>query len=151
MSAGALIDTNVLAYSYDTGEPHKREQAMSIVARLAGTGQAALTTQVLGEHHWVIRRRFTRRFTAAEAAEQTAALSRAFPVYDTTLTVVLEALRGTVRYQMPYYDAQIWAVARVNHIPLVLSEDFSDGAVIEGVRFADPFADGFDLEACLGA
>jgi predicted nucleic acid-binding protein len=149
MSAAALIDTNVLVYSYDTDEPLKRGQAQGIVSRLAHTGRVALTTQVLGEHHWVIRRRFATRFTAEEAAEQTTALSRTFPVYDTTLKVVLEALRGTVRYQMPYYDAQIWAVARVNKIPLVLSEDFSDGAVIEGVRFANPFADGFDLEAAL--
>jgi predicted nucleic acid-binding protein len=75
--------------------------------------------------------------------------ARAFPVYDTSLQVVLEALRATIRYQMHYYDAQIWAVARVNHISLVLSEDFADGAVIEGVRFANPFAEGFDLEAAL--
>jgi len=151
MSAGALIDTNVLVYTYDTGEPLKRDLARGIVARLAGTGQVALTVQVLGEHHWVLRRRFARRFSAGDAAEQTAALSRAFPVYDTTLRVVVEALRATVRHQMPYYDAQIWAVARVHCIPLVLSEDFADGAVIEGVRFANPFAEGFDLDAVLEA
>jgi predicted nucleic acid-binding protein len=149
MSAGALIDTNVLVYSYDTAEPLKREQARGIVARLAGTERAALTVQVLGEHHWVLRRRFARRFSPRDAAEQPAALSHAFPVYDTTLRVVLEALRGTVRYQFAYYDAQIWACARVNRIPLVLSEDFADGTVIEGVRFANPFAEGFDLEAAL--
>jgi predicted nucleic acid-binding protein len=55
-----------------------------------------------------------------------------------------------IRYQLSYYDAQIWAVARLNRIPLVLSEDFSDGSVIEGVRFANPFADGFDPHAMLG-
>jgi predicted nucleic acid-binding protein len=50
---------------------------------------------------------------------------------------------------MSYYDAQIWACARVNRIPLVLSEDFADGTVVEGVRFANPFAEGFDLDALL--
>lgn len=77
--------------------------------------------------------------------------ARAFPVHDTTLRVVLEALRATTRYQMHYYDAQIWAVARVNHIPLVLSEDLADGAAIEGVRFANPFAEGLNLHAVLVA
>ena len=37
----------------------------------------------------------------------------------------------------------------MNHIPLVFSEDFTDGSVIEGVRFANPFAKGFDLDALL--
>jgi len=34
---------------------------------------------------------------------------------------------------------------RLNQIPLVLSEDFRDGAVVEGARFVNPFGDGFDL------
>jgi predicted nucleic acid-binding protein len=53
---------------------------------------------------------------------------------------VLEALRGVVRYRLSYYDAQIWAVARLNHVPVVLSEDFSAWSEIEGVRFENPFA-----------
>jgi len=39
----------------------------------------------------------------------------------------------------------------VHRIPLVLSEDFTDGAVIEGVCFANPFAEGFDLDVLLTA
>jgi hypothetical protein len=30
-------------------------------------------------------------------------------------------------------------------VPYVLSEDFSDGALLEGVRFLNPFAARFDL------
>jgi hypothetical protein len=33
----------------------------------------------------------------------------------------------------------------VHGVPNVLSEDFSDGALVEGVRFLNPFADAFDL------
>jgi len=38
-----------------------------------------------------------------------------------------------------YWDAQIWATARLNQIPIVLSEDFAHGRRIEGVRFLNPF------------
>ena len=44
------------------------------------------------------------------------------------------------------YDAQIWAVAKLNQAPVVFSEDFSDGQVIEGVRFVNPFARDFQVE-----
>ena len=34
---------------------------------------------------------------------------------------------------------QIWATAKINQIPRVVSEDFSSGSRIEGVEFLDPF------------
>jgi predicted nucleic acid-binding protein len=48
-------------------------------------------------------------------------------------------------YQMAIWGAQIWATARLNQVPVIFSEDFNDGALIKGVRFADPFAAGFQL------
>ena len=61
--------------------------------------------------------------------------------------IVLEAARGVLDHNMSYYDAQVWASARLNQIPIIFSEDFNDGSVIEGVRFVNPFAGGFRLEA----
>jgi predicted nucleic acid-binding protein len=46
---------------------------------------------------------------------------------------------------LSFWDAQIWAAARLHRIPVVLSEDFNPGAVIEGVRFVDPFGEDFEL------
>jgi predicted nucleic acid-binding protein len=69
-----------------------------------------------------------------------------FPVLPLTPAVVLEAVRGVRDHLFSYYDAQIWALARLNQIGAVLSEDFSAGAVIEGVRFIDPFSRTFDVE-----
>ena len=37
---------------------------------------------------------------------------------------------------------------RLNQTPVIFSEDFSaGGAVLNGIRFVDPFADDFDVEA----
>ena len=46
---------------------------------------------------------------------------------------------------MSYWDAQIWATAKLAGLVAVLSEDFNSGATIEGVTFANPFAPEFDL------
>ncbi len=41
------------------------------------------------------------------------------------------------------------AAARLNQIPIVFSEDFQDGQTLEDVRFVNPFAGMFDVEARL--
>jgi predicted nucleic acid-binding protein len=63
-----------------------------------------------------------------------------FSVLPLTPSIVLEALGGVRDHSMSYYDAQIWAAAKLAQIPVVLSEDFPTGATIEGVQFVNPFA-----------
>ncbi len=62
-------------------------------------------------------------------------------VHQATTGIVLEAARGIVDHAFSYYDAQTWAVAKLNGIPLVHSEDFAYGSEVEGVRFENPFLD----------
>ena len=37
----------------------------------------------------------------------------------------------------------------MNQVPVVFSEDFRDGSIVEGVHFVNPFAPGFSLEKWL--
>jgi len=145
----ALIDTNILVYLHDESEPLKQRAAGELIAALHRSGSGAVSTQVLAEFFVTAMRRFQTVMNRVDAFAQTRLWADVFTVYDTTADVVAEALRGVERYQFPYYDAQIWAVARLNHIPFVLSEDFNGGCTIEGVRFVNPLVDGFDLEAVL--
>lgn len=149
MNAAVLIDTNVLVYAYDTDETLKCAAARQTLDRVARSGCGSVSAQVLGELYTVLVRRFSHRMPREMASEHVRDWNRTLMTYDTSAAVVLEALRGVARHKMPYFDAQIWAVARLNRIPLVLSEDFTHGRVVEGVRFADPFSPGFDLDAAL--
>ena len=74
-------------------------------------------------------------------------MSQSLPVFDLTPMVILEALRGVRDHGLAYYDAQIWASARLNQVPVIFSEDFNTGSVLDGVRFVNPFEVGFDLAA----
>ncbi len=74
-------------------------------------------------------------------------LMLAFPVLPLTGPVVLEALRGVEEHMLSYYDAQIWAVARLGQVGVILSEDFNPGAVLDGVSFTNPLDPAFDLAA----
>jgi predicted nucleic acid-binding protein len=140
MSAEVLIDTNVLVYAFDADEPEKQRRAQELLDGLVADGSACVSSQVLGEFYVTVTRRFPGSMEPATAARHTERFAEVLEVHGSGLQVVLEALRGVIRYRLSYYDAQIWAVARLNHVPVVLSEDFSAETEIEGVRFVNPFA-----------
>jgi predicted nucleic acid-binding protein len=144
--AGMLIDTNVLVYAYDRTEPEKQRRALEVLDALARSGEARLSAQVLAEFFVNVTRKIAAPLTTAQAEERLEHYVRIWPVVPVTSEVVLEAIRGVLAYQLSFWDAQIWAAARLSQVPVVLSEDFSPGAVIEGVRFVDPFANDFRLQ-----
>ncbi len=147
MTDDVLIDTNVLVYAYDSRVRLKQEMALAVLRRLAVNGRGRISTQILGEFFAAATRKLDPRLSPAAAAEQVAALLAAWPVLAVTPLVVLEAARGAASHKLGYWDAQVWATARLNQIPLVLTEDFADGRLLEGVQFLDPFAPGFDRAA----
>ncbi len=60
--------------------------------------------------------------------------------------MVREAARGVRDHQFAYYDAQMWAMAKLNQIPLVFTQDIPSALSLEGVRYVNPFAEDFVLE-----
>ncbi len=147
--ARVFVDTNVLVYGHDSAAPLKQKRAQTVLSTLVDRSGGALSTQVLGELYAVASRRFRHRLSRETAAEQVRNFAASWNVLPVLPETVLLAVRGAERYGFSYDDAQIWAVAKLGGIPYVLSEDFEDGREIEGVRFADPFVPGFDIEALL--
>lgn len=149
MAEKILIDTNVLLYAYDRGAPEKQPHAVAILDRLVMRSLGALTTQVLAEFYVNVTCKLEPPLTTEQAYERLQNYILSWEILDMTGQIVLEAARGVQQYQMSYWDAQIWASARLNQVPIIFSEDFNVGAVIEGVRFVNPFAGDFDLDAWL--
>jgi predicted nucleic acid-binding protein len=141
-----LIDTNVLLYAHDGNDLTRQARALGVLQHLELTASGRLSVQCLAEFFNVATRKLTPPLTAKEAVEQVERLSHAYPVLDLTAAIVLEAGRGVRDHQLAYYDAQIWATAKLNQIPVVFSEDFRSGSTLEGVRFINPFAADFNLE-----
>jgi predicted nucleic acid-binding protein len=144
--ARTLLDTNVLVYFYDHNTPEKQSRARALLARLTALKSGFVSAQSLAEFANSTMRRLKPPLTPAEALVEASKLALALQVFDLTSEVVLEAVRGVRDHQLSYYDAQIWACARLNQIPVVFSEDFQDGQLLEGVRFINPFTDQFEVE-----
>lgn len=145
MSARVLVDTNVLVYAYDRAAGLKQQQALELLYQLVPSGAGAITTQVLAEFFVTVTRKLAAPLSAADAYVRIENYLRAWTVYDLTGLIVLEAARGVRDYQLSFWDAQIWAAARLNQIPVVFSEDFNVGATLDGVRFVNPFDPGFQI------
>ncbi len=146
MSDRAFVDTNVLVYAYDRSEPEKQRQALEVLDRLAMSGTGVISTQVLAEFFVAVTRKIPSPLSAPQAYERVRNYLQSWTVVDVTGMIILEATRGVRDHQFNYWDAQIWATARLNQIPVVLTEDFNAGQVTEGVRFVNPFAEDFRLD-----
>ncbi len=145
MAARYVVDTNVLVYALDRREPDKRERAGEVLRRIGGAETAALPAQVLSEFANACLRKLEPRPDSEVVRREVERLMLAFPVLPLTGPVVLEALRGVREHLLSYYDAQIWAAARLGQVGVVLSEDFNPGAVLDGVSFTNPLDPTFDL------
>jgi predicted nucleic acid-binding protein len=144
-----LIDTNVLIYLYDPNQPAKQNQSERVLEQLELTRSGRLSVQALAEFFSVATRKLSPSLTSVEALEQVALFTRLWPVFDLTSMIVMEAGRGVRDHKFSYYDAQVWATARLNQVPVVFSEDFRDGSILEGVCFVNPFSPKFLLEKWL--
>jgi predicted nucleic acid-binding protein len=147
MTDKILVDTNVLLYAYDRGDPVKQPEAIAVLDRLATLRLGVLTPQVLAEFFVNATQKLEPPLTIEEAYDRIQNYLLAWEVLDVRGTIVLEAVRGVRTHKMAYWDAQIWASAKLHQISVIFSEDFNLGAVVEGVRFVNPFADGFDLDS----
>jgi predicted nucleic acid-binding protein len=141
-----LLDTNVLVYAFDAGDPGKQTDAQRLLKTVQPTGVAALSAQVLAEFFRVVTSKLQPAVPVADAVKLVGDLAQSFSVWSIEDIVVLEAARGVRDHQLSYWDAQIWATARLRGARLVLSEDFTNGVTIEGISFRDPFQAGFSVE-----
>jgi predicted nucleic acid-binding protein len=123
----------------------RQNRALQIVQDVQVSGVGRLSVQTLAEFASVAMRKLRPPLTPAEVMGQVDHLTRSYRVLDLTPQIVLEAVRGVRDHQLAYWDAQIWATARLNQVSAVFSEDFRPGATLEGVRFVNPFAADFDL------
>jgi len=145
MSAKAFVDTNVLVYAYDRSKPEKQALAIEVLDQLATSQTGILSTQVLAEFFNAVTRKISTPLSLSQAYDSLSNYLESWPVLEVTGMVVLEAARGVRDHQLNFWDSQIWAIARLNQITMVLSEDFTDGVAIEGVRLVNPFAVDFEI------
>lgn len=131
----AALDTNVLAYAEGVNDAAKRRVAWELIEKLPAN--AVIPVQALGELFRVLVRKGGR--TPAEARAAISRWSYAFPLVETTASVVLGAADLAIR-QFNFWDAVVLNAAAEARCALLLSEDMQEGFVWRNVTILNPFA-----------
>lgn len=130
------IDTSLLVYTIDTADPYKHRAAQAVLDRLT-SHDTVVCLQALAEFFYVTTRKG--RLSTHEASAQVADWKTLFPVVTAHPRTLSHAISGVEAHRMAFWDAMLWATAQEAGVELLLTEDFQDQAVFEGVRFIDPF------------
>ena len=131
------IDTNVLAYAEGVGDAPRCKKAANLFAKLT-VSDVVLPAQVLGELYNVLTRNANR--TAPDARDAILSWADAFLVADSTHAAVVAACDLAAAHQLQFWDALIVSVAVAQQCRMLLSEDFQDGFVWQGLTVVNPFA-----------
>lgn len=133
-----FLDTNVLLYAYDVSAADKHVIAKEIVRDLWEKRHGLLSTQVLQEFYVAVTSKLARTVDPQAARIVVGDLLR-WDVIVNDGDSILEAIEIQTKHRLSFWDALIVQAAARGGAGVVLSEDLSDGQVIEGVRIMNPF------------
>ncbi len=142
MAAISLIDTNVLVYRFDVRFPEKQAIATRLLREGLRTDSVRIPHQAVLEFMAVVTRvRIGSQslLSPTEAMRETEELLDQFRILYPDAAVVRTALRGTAAYQLPWFDAHLWAYAECYGLAELVSEDFEHGRLYGSVRAMNPF------------
>lgn len=134
-----LVDTNILVYRCDPRDPAKRAAATEILQQGVASGELHICHQSLLEFVSVVTRSRAALMSAQDAARQAEFFMAQFPVLYPNEQQFRTALYGLNTYQLPWFDAHLWAYAEHYGITEILSEDFEHGRAYGSVRVRNPF------------
>jgi predicted nucleic acid-binding protein len=134
-----FVDTNVLVYLFDAGEPAKQERARQVISDLCRAGTLVVSSQVLSEFYVAVTRKLEEPLPPDLALRALADLA-AYPCVSIDAALVQRAAAHSAAARLSYWDALIVEAAVEAGADVLCSEDFQAGRSYQGVLVDDPFA-----------
>ena len=131
------LDTNVLAYAEGINGAGMQAAALNLVEHLP-EDSTLLPVQILGELFNVLVRKAGR--SPARARQAILTWGDAYPLIETSASVVLAAADLAVDHHLRIWDAMILSAAADGGCRLLLSEDLQEGFTWSGVTVTNPFS-----------
>ena len=130
------LDTNILAYAEGVNGAARKGIALDLIQRLPA-GSALLPVQTLGELFQLLARKVNR--TPAQARTAILGWRDAFPLIETSETVILGAAELAATHRFSFWDGVVLASAAEGGCRLLLSGDLQEGFTWNGVTVTNPF------------
>ena len=131
-----FIDSNVLLYALDAGQPAKRDTAIELLDRLTLARRVVFSTQVFQETYSVSVRKIG--LTGAAAQKSLTGLF-SYPVVQVDLPLLEAAMQRHQQDKIAFYDALIVESALSGGCAILASEDFQSGRKFGSLRVINPF------------
>ena len=138
----ALVDTNVLLYVFDPADRRKQRIASELLDRGLQEDTIRVPHQAVVEFVAAVTRPRTDGLpllSKAAAYREAEELLAQFVILYPDEALVRAALRGASAYQLPWYDAHLWAYAEYYGLSELYSEDFEHDRLYGTVRAVNPF------------
>jgi predicted nucleic acid-binding protein len=136
MGRRSFLDTNVLIYSVDRADRVKQETALDWIARLAKERTGVISTQVLQEFFSAATRKLG---IPPLQARQHLRDFRVFDIVQVTPEIIEEGVDCSILNTISFWDGLIVASASAARCSELISEDLTDGQIIEGLVVRNPF------------
>lgn len=132
------FDTNILVYAADNTAGDRHATAADLIERSIRHGVGVQTLQSLAEFFNVVTRKAS--IAPDVAASFIKGWQAVLPIEASTPDDLDRAMQAARDHSLAFWDAMLWATVRRIGVRVLLSEDFQDGRILDGVRFVDPFA-----------
>jgi len=133
-----FLDTNLIIYAYDIFAGENHEIAGKIIEDLWNSELGVISTQVLQEFFVAVTKKISNPMDSKTAKE----IVSDFLKWDVVINdgeSLLDAIEIHLRYKYSFWDSMIIEAALRGNASLLLSEDLSDGQIINGVTIKNPF------------
>lgn len=137
MSGKFFVDTNILVYAHDRTAGDKHLRALKLVDDLWDSGEGVLSTQVLQEFSYNLRRKAARPLPAEEVKLLIRDYST-WQIVTNTAISILRALDIEERFRISFCDALIVQAAEASGANVLYSEDLSGGQQYGTIRVINP-------------
>ena len=131
----SFIDSNILIYAVDKADPVRRARARATIKRLVKSGMGAVSTQVAQEFFVIATKKLG---VEPLAAKRVIDLLGQMEVVQVNLELILLAIDCSILSQISFWDALIVVSARAAGCKVILSDDWNDGQILNGVRIQNP-------------
>lgn len=139
MNDRVFIDTNILLYARDVGQPAKQLIAHAWMTSLWRTRQGRLSFQVLQEFYVNATQKLKPGLPVLLARQDIRSLLAWRPVKNDS-ALIESAWMLADRYGFSWWDAQIVAAARRADCRILLTEDMQHRMEVDGMLLLNPFA-----------
>ncbi len=138
----SLVDTNILVYRFDARYPRKKAMATSLLRRGLAEDSIRIPHQAIVEFVAATTRAVAGSkplLDPGEARREAEEMLLQLDVSYPNEAVIREAMRGAAAYQLPWFDAHLWAFAEHYGCGRLISEDFEHERMYGTVLIVNPF------------